>query len=123
MKETVDGELVALLVTVALPDRLPAEAGVNVTFRVAVCPGVRICPEETPLAVYPAPEMLTPDIVTFEFPALVNVTPRMLLLPTVTLEKLKLDVLALRMYVPVVTVRVAALLVTVPAAFETVTVN
>jgi len=123
VKEIVDGELVALLVTVALPGRLPAEAGVNVTFRVAFCPGVRICPDETPLAVYPAPEILTPDMVTFEFPALVNVTPRVLLPPMVTLEKPKLDVLALRMYVPVFTVRVAALLVALPAALVTVTVN
>ena len=123
MKEIVDGEFVALLVTVALPGWLPAEAGGNVTFRVAGCPGVRICPEETPLALYPAPEMLTPAMVTFAYPALVNVTPRMLLLPMVTLEKLKLDVLALRMKVPVFTVSVAELLVTLPAAFETGTVN
>jgi len=119
----VAGELVALLVTVALPGRLPADAGVKVTFRVAVWPGVKICPVEIPAAVYPAPEILTLDIVTLEFPALVNVTPWTLMLPMLMLEKLKLAVLALRRDVGVVTVRVAALLVTLPAAFVTVTVN
>lgn len=38
------GELVALLVTVTLPGMSPVPAGAKVTFRVAVCPGVTICP-------------------------------------------------------------------------------
>lgn len=45
------GELVALLATVTLPDRLPAVVGVNVSSSVADCPGVRTSPAETPLAV------------------------------------------------------------------------
>jgi hypothetical protein len=123
VSDTGAGELVALLATVAVPGRLPVVDGVNVTFRVATCPGVNICPVETPLAAYPAPEMLTPETVTFEFPALVNVTGRMLLLPILTLAKFKLVVLALSKKVAAFTVRVATLLVVFPATLETVTAN
>jgi hypothetical protein len=93
-RETVAGELVALLVTVAVPVRIPVAAGVKVTFSIAVCPGVKICPVETPLAVYPAPEILTLEMVTFEFPALVIVAPRTLLPPRLTFPKLRLVALA-----------------------------
>jgi len=120
---TVAGELPALLATVTLPGRDPAVAGVNVTFIVAACPGVRINPVCTPLTVYPAPERVTLEIVTLELPLFVNVTGRLLLLPILTLEKFRLAVLALRMAVEADTVSVAALLVTLPAPFETVTVN
>ena len=123
MREIVLGEFVALLVTVALPEALPDAAGANVTFKVAVWPGVKISPEDTPEAVNPGPEMLTPETVTDEFPAFVNVTPRMLLLPRLTLEKVKLVWLALRTSVAAFTVNVAALLVTLPAPLVMVTVN
>jgi hypothetical protein len=73
----------------------PVAAGAKLTLRVAVCPGVKIWPDETPLAVYPAPEMVTFDTVTLEFPPLVRSTDRVLLLPTLTLEKLRLALLAL----------------------------
>jgi hypothetical protein len=94
VRETVAGELVALLATVTVPLTPVDVAGVKVTLIVAVCPGVRICPVETPLAENPAPEMLTLEMVTLEFPALVNVTPKVLLLPILTLEKLRLVALA-----------------------------
>jgi len=42
---TVDGELVALLVTVTLPGRSPAADGAKVTFKVAVLLGATICPD------------------------------------------------------------------------------
>lgn len=122
-RETVAGELVALLVRVTLPVTLAADAGVKVTLSVAVCPGVRTCPVETPLALNPAPEMLTFETVTVEFPALVNVTPRMLLLPMLTFAKPRLVELELSRNVATFTVSVAALLVTLPALFVTVTVN
>ncbi len=88
------GELAALLATVTLPLTPVDVAGVNVTFIVAVCPGVRICPVETPLAENPAPEMLTFETDTLEFPALVNVTPKVPLLPIATLVKLRVVALA-----------------------------
>jgi hypothetical protein len=94
VRETVAGELVALLATVTLPLTLADVAGVNVTVIVALCPGVRICPVETPFAENPAPEMLTLETVTLEFPALVNVTPKELLPPILTLAKLRLVALA-----------------------------
>ena len=94
VRETVAGELVALLATVTLPLTPVDVAGVNVTFIVAVCPGVRICPVETPFAENPAPEMLTLETITLEFPALVNVTPNVLLPPILTLAKLRLVALS-----------------------------
>ena len=122
-REIVADELVALLVTVTLPGRLPVAAGVKVTFSVAVCPGAKICPVVTPPAEYPAPERLTPETVTLEFPPLVKVTGRMLLLPRLTLPKLKLVVLGLSRNVAAFTVRVAALLVMFPAPLVMVTIN
>jgi hypothetical protein len=94
VRETVAGELAALLATVTLPLTPVDVAGVNVTFMVAVCPGVRVCPVETPLAENPAPEMLTLETDTLEFPALVSVTPKVPLLPIATLAKLRLVALA-----------------------------
>lgn len=72
---------------------------------------------------YPAPETVTFDIVTLEFPPLVKTTGRMLLLPILTLEKLRLVLLALRMSVAAFTVRVAGLLVMFPELLVTVTLN
>jgi len=119
----VAGEFVALLVIVTLPVTLPVAAGAKVTFKVAVCPGVRIVPADTPLALKPAPEMLTFEIVTLELPELVSVTARVLLAPVFTLPKLKLVGLALSRSVAVFTVSVAALLLTLPAELLTMTVN
>ncbi len=118
------GEVVALLVTVTLaPVTVPPADGANLTFSVAVFPGVTIWPDETPLAVKPAPVMVTFDIVTFEFPALVKITDKVALLPTLTLGKFRLVWLALRISVAAFTAKVAALLVAVPVALVTFTVN
>src|ERR1700688_884333 len=106
------GELVALLVTFTVPGRDPVAEGVKVTFSVAVCPDFTIWPDETPLAVYPAPVMVTFETVTSELPPLVKTTGRMLLLPILTLEKFRLVWLALSINVAAaLTVSVAALLV------------
>jgi hypothetical protein len=117
------GELVALLATVTLPGTLVVPDGVKVTLRVAVCPGVRICPVDTPLAANPGPAMETFDTVTLEFPAFVNVTPKLRLLPTLTLAKFKLVVLSFKSNVVAPTVSMAGLLVALPVLFVTVTVN
>jgi len=90
--EIVAGELLALLTTVTVPEKLPDETGRNVSSRVADCPGVRISPAETPLAEYPAPETPTFEMVTFEFPELVSVTPSLLLFPIATEPKFKVEV-------------------------------
>src|ERR1039457_6687226 len=68
--------------------------------------------------------MVTVDIVTSEFPPLVKITGRILLLPILTFEKFRLVLLALRINVPAaVIVSVAALLVMLPMLLVTVTVN
>jgi hypothetical protein len=90
----VAGEFVALLATVTLPVRLPAAAGENVTSSVALCPGARIRPVETPLAVKPGPARVILEIVTFEVPAFESVTPIVLLPPADTVPKLRLVELA-----------------------------
>ncbi len=82
-----------------------------------------ICPLETPLSLKPAPEMLTLETVALEPPVLVSVVESVLLLPTFTLPKLRLEELKLKVAGVDVTVRVAAALCTLPAEFETVTTN
>src|SRR5579862_2398714 len=95
----ITGELAASLITVMLPAAFPVAVGVNVTFMVALCPGVRICPVDTPMALKPAPEMLTFEMVTLAFPEFVSVEERVLLAPTFRLPKLKLDGLAVSVMV------------------------
>ena len=117
------GELDALLTTETLPVTLPVAAGAKVTFKVTICPEVTISPADTPLAVKPGPEIVTFEIVILELPELVSVTPR-LLLPTFTFPKLRADAPATsRPGGTALTVRIAALLVTLPAVLVTTTVN
>ncbi len=116
-------EFDALLATITLPVTLPVAAGANVTFSVTICPGVMICPLETPLAVKPAPEIVTLETVILELPEFVKFTPRELLPPTFTLLKFRLVVLGVSAPGAGLTVRVAALLVTLPAELLTTTVN
>ncbi len=116
------GELVALLATEMLPVTLPAAAGVKVAVKVAVCPGFSITPE-TPAALKPAPETVTLEIVTMEFPALVSVTGNVPVFGMVTLPKLNDDALELRSSEEALTVSIAALLVALPAVLLTATVN
>ncbi len=120
---TESGEFVALLATDTLPVALPAADGENVAVSVAVCPGVRISPEETPEALKPAPETETLEIVMLEFPALVSVTFCVPLLDTLTLPKLSEDELELSRSEAALTVSVAALLAALPALLLTATVN
>jgi hypothetical protein len=118
----VPGEFEALLATATLPLMLPAAEGLNVAVKVAVCPGLKMSPVETPLALKPAPEMLTLEIVTFEVPALVSVTFWLPLLDTFTLPKFKVVELALRTSGAALTVSVDELLVALPALLVTTTV-
>jgi len=84
------GELVALLATLTLPVRLPAEAGAKVALRVTAWLGAKVVPEVTPLALKPAPETVKLERVTFEFPVLVKLALSKLLLPKFTLPKPRL---------------------------------
>jgi hypothetical protein len=58
------GEFVAVVEIVTLPVESTTLVAANVTFRVALCPGMRTCPADMPLAVKPVPETLTFKIVT-----------------------------------------------------------
>ena len=86
----------ALLATVIAPAMLPVDAGVNVTFRAALCPCAKVVLAPTPVTEKPAPLAATLEIVTLVFPVFVNVTPRELLLPTRMLPKSRLLVFAVR---------------------------
>ena len=92
--EMLIGEFVALLVTEIAPEKVAADAGVNVTPSVAVCPAPIICPAATPDAANPVPVTFTVPIVTVEFPPFVNTTLCDPLLPTVTFPNARLFVLA-----------------------------
>jgi hypothetical protein len=92
----VDGEFVALLATLTLPETLPAPVGAKTTFSVTDWFGVRVVPALRPLVLNPAPVGATLAIVAFEFPLLVKVTLNVLLLPSLTFPKLKLVGLAAR---------------------------
>jgi hypothetical protein len=46
----------AVLVIVTAPDSLALPGGAKVTFILAVCPGAKILPADTPLALNPGPE-------------------------------------------------------------------
>ena len=72
-----------------LPLTLAAEAGVNVTLKLALWPPVSVTGAVIPLKVKPAPLIPTCEIVTLEPPVLVIVPDRAWLLPTVTLPKLR----------------------------------
>ena len=83
-----------MLASATLPVKLPAAEGAKVASNVANCPGARINPSDTPLAEKVAPEMLTFEKVTFEFPAFVSVTANSLLFPISMFPKPNVGVLA-----------------------------
>jgi len=82
--------LEAFEVIVTLPVALPADSGVNVALKVAVCPAVNVTGVVIPLRLSPVPVIPTWEIVTLELPVLVIVPERDCLLPTVTLPKVRL---------------------------------
>src|SRR5262249_59708615 len=83
-------EFAALLIIVTLPDALPGVAGMKVTFRLALCPGLKTVPDNPPLAPKPGPAITTFETEMAERPELVKVTGRLLLVPTVVSPNLKL---------------------------------
>jgi len=94
LRAMVSGELVALLTTETLPVTLPAAAGAYTTLKLAPWPAARVNGSVKPLALKPAPDVLTCEIVTLELPMLLRITFCELLLPTLTVLKLKLVGLA-----------------------------
>jgi hypothetical protein len=87
---TVAGEFVALLITLTLPLTFCATVGANATVSVADWLGAKTVPDVMPLVPNPAPVTVTLEMVTFEFPLFVRVTPNELLLPMFMFPKFKL---------------------------------
>jgi hypothetical protein len=85
---TTSGEFVALLTTVTLPVRLPAEAGANATLKEVDCPAARLSGSAIPVVVKPAPLALICEMETLEFPVLEIVTFCVAVVPVVRLPKL-----------------------------------
>ena len=90
VSEILVGEFPALLVIATDPFAVPDAVGANVTLRVALWPGESIWPEDNPLVLKPAPEMLMLEIVTDAVPELVTVDERLAVLPMMTLPKLRM---------------------------------
>jgi len=92
-KGMVNGEFCALLVTVRLPDALPAAPGLNVTETLADWFGVNVS-FAPPLSLNPDPDAVMVEMLTLEFPVFVTLIVCVALLPTVTFPKLTLEELA-----------------------------
>ena len=101
----------------------PAAAGTKVAVKVAACPAFKISPAETPVALKPAPDTVTFEIVTLDVPEFASVTVCVPVLDTFTLPKFKEDALTLSVAAAAFTVSVAALLVALPALLLTTRVN
>ena len=85
---SVAGELAALLTTVTLPERVPAEAGANLTPKDVDCPAASVKGKATPLVLKPVPVALICETDTLEFPVLEIVTFFVALVPVTRLPKL-----------------------------------
>src|SRR5579863_3993877 len=121
---TVRGEPVASLLMVALPATAPALDGAKTTLKVAASPGARITPVGTPLAVKPAPVRVTFVIVMKSVLVLVRVALAVLEIPMLTVPKFKpADGFGVSWPGAALTESMAGLLVTLPTALLTTTVN
>ena len=89
LKAIVSGEVDAVLVTVAIPVRLPAEAGENSMPKEVDCPAARVTGSATLEWENPVPETEMLDTDTLAFPLFVSVTVCVELVPVVKLPKLK----------------------------------
>ena len=79
-----------MLTTERLPVTLPVVEGAKVTLKLAVWPPAKLRGRESPPRLNPVPVKLACETVTLAVPELVRVTVWELLLPTVTLPKLRL---------------------------------
>lgn len=82
------GELLALLVTVTLPETLPEVVGANVMLKDVDCPAARLRGSAKPVALNPAALMLICETDTLELPVFARVTVCVPLVPVVMLPKL-----------------------------------
>ena len=86
--ETARGELVALLVMLTLPEKLPLVVGANVALREVACPGASVRGNANPELLNPVPLMLICERDTLELPEFVSVTLCVAVAPVVMLPKL-----------------------------------
>ncbi len=82
------GELLALLETVTLPERLPEVVGVNVTPKEVDCPAARVTGNARLVALNPVPLTLICETDTLELPVFAKVTVCVPVVPVVMLPKL-----------------------------------
>ncbi len=99
----VTGELAAVLATMTLPAIAPAVVGAKVTVTGSDCPGLRVT-FVAALADTPAPEKERAEIATLALPVFDNVRVAVAALPTETLPKFSLVVLAVIMDVELIPV-------------------
>ena len=88
VREMVSDELVALLVTVTLPDALPTAVGANTALRVAVAAAFNVKGTVIPFTVNPVPLAAMLEIWTAAVPVLLKMMDFVALLPVLTLPKL-----------------------------------
>jgi len=91
---------VALLTKLKFPLTAPATVGANCTVTGSDWFGLKDSPGEMPLTVKPAPEIFEEVMVTLALPVFVKVAGKLLVLPTFTLPKLKLETLNVNSSVP-----------------------
>jgi hypothetical protein len=84
----INGEFVAVLVTVTPPERLPVVTGANVTLKEVDWPAARLTGSEKPVALNPAPLSLICEMDTPELPVFAKVTVCAELVPVVIFPKL-----------------------------------
>jgi len=80
----VEGELLAVLVIVTVPDEAPPVAGAKVALKVTTCPAASVYGNVGPLMLYPAPLAVAFEIFTLPVPVFVTETIWRLLFPTLT---------------------------------------
>jgi hypothetical protein len=84
----------ALVMIDMVPVTLPAAEGANLTLKVALLPAFRVRGNTSPLMLKAAPFTVARETVTPRVPVFARVTPRVRLVPTVMLPKLRLLELA-----------------------------
>lgn len=89
VRETVAGELAAVLVMVTVPERLVAVAGSNVTVKEVEAPAARASGSVGAAAVNPVPVSEIWEMDTLPLPELVKVTVCVVLVPVATFPKLR----------------------------------
>ena len=88
--EIVDGDPVALLVTVTLPEALPAADGSKITLNVRLCVGESVTGTAAPVKENPVPLSAICEIFTLALPVFVTVTLFVEEVPVVKVPKLRL---------------------------------